>query len=90
MTALMPPPSEVSALLLAAGRSQRFGTAKPFLDWQGQPLLAHAAERVQQFAGEIIVGVAADDAARARYLVWTSRSSKEAPRVRTRWAACCL
>lgn len=69
MTALAPPPSEVSALLLAAGRSERFGAAKLFLDWQGQPLLAHAAERVQPFAGEIIVGVAADHEARARAIL---------------------
>jgi 2-C-methyl-D-erythritol 4-phosphate cytidylyltransferase len=71
MTALAPPPSEVSALLLAAGRSERFGAAKPFLDWQGQPLLTHAVERVQQFASETIVGVAADDEARARTLLGT-------------------
>lgn len=69
MTALALPPSEVSALLLAAGRSERFGTAKPFLEWQGRPLLVHALERAKKFAGEMIVGVAANDEARARAML---------------------
>ncbi len=34
----------ISALLLAAGQSQRMGQPKPLLQWRGQPLVRHMAQ----------------------------------------------
>jgi 4-nitrophenyl phosphatase len=35
---------QIAAVVLAAGASTRYGQCKQLLDWQGKPLLAHAAD----------------------------------------------
>ena len=54
----------VSAVILAGGRSSRFGRDKLAEPLDGRPLLDHAIDSVRPFAPEIIV-VAAPDAAPA-------------------------
>ena len=46
---------EVSALILAGGRSRRMGVDKALLVLDGEPLLARVVRRVLPLAGEIIV-----------------------------------
>ena len=51
----------VSAIVLAGGRSTRFGRNKLAEPVEGKPLLDHAVDGVRSFAGDIIVVVAPDD-----------------------------
>jgi molybdopterin-guanine dinucleotide biosynthesis protein A len=50
----------VSGIVLAGGRSTRFGTDKLAATYRGRPLLEHAIDALQQTCDEIIVVVAAD------------------------------
>ena len=58
MTGSSPPiPSDgVSALVLGAGRGERFGTPKAFAFLGGQTLLEKAVDAVSAFADEVIAG----------------------------------
>ncbi len=67
MTAQPPSSGQISALLLAAGRSDRFGRAKAFLEWDGQTLLQRAVAQLRRFSEEIIVGLPADDVERQQF-----------------------
>ncbi len=40
--------TDVVALLLAAGESERMGTPKALLEWRGQPLLSHQLQQIQK------------------------------------------
>jgi molybdenum cofactor cytidylyltransferase len=57
-------PRKVGAVVLAAGRSSRFGDAHKLLaDWQGKPLIAHAIDAVSAAglpAPIVVLGHAAD------------------------------
>jgi len=53
----------VSAIVLAGGRSSRFGRDKLAEPIAGRPLLEHAIDAVRPFATEIVVVVAPDGAA---------------------------
>ena len=45
-----------SAVLLAAGESTRMGTAKPLLDWNGEPLVRYQIDQLERAgASEIVV-----------------------------------
>ncbi len=54
-------PGGVSAIVLAGGRSSRFGRDKLVEPWAGRPLLEHAISSVQALADEVIVVVAPDE-----------------------------
>ncbi|MDP8958511.1 MAG: nucleotidyltransferase family protein [Actinomycetota bacterium] len=47
----------ISALLLAAGGSRRFGEAKQLVDWGGRPLLRHVLEQVRSWPVDQVVVV---------------------------------
>lgn len=51
----------VSAIILAGGKSRRMGRDKAFLELDGQPLIAHVIQRVARVCHEIII--VANDAA---------------------------
>lgn len=51
----------VSAIVLAGGRSRRFGSDKLQVEIDGRSLLAHAVQAVAQVAGEILVVVGPGD-----------------------------
>lgn len=51
-------PPNVSGLVLAGGRSTRFGTDKLVADYHGQPLLHHAVHRLAAVCDEVIVVLA--------------------------------
>lgn len=51
----------VSAIVLAGGRSRRFGSDKLKVEIGGRPLLAHAVRAVAQVANEILVVVGPGD-----------------------------
>jgi molybdopterin-guanine dinucleotide biosynthesis protein A len=51
----------VSAIVLAGGRSSRFGRNKLAEPIVGKPLLDHAIDGVQSFATDIVVVIAPDD-----------------------------
>ncbi|WP_322817849.1 nucleotidyltransferase family protein [Tepidiforma sp.] len=56
-----------SAIILAAGLSQRMHTPKPLLDWGGQPLARYHIEQAWQAGADeviIVLGYRADDVAR--------------------------
>lgn len=46
-----------ASIILAAGKSERFGSPKIFVDWHGKPLLCHVVDQVlrQEFAQVIVV-----------------------------------
>ncbi len=48
------PSEEVSAVILAGGRSARMGQDKAWLDIQGQPMAEHIARRILPLAAELI------------------------------------
>lgn len=53
--------TDLSALILAAGRGERLGLGpKGHLELQGRPLLAWLADKVAQVAGEVLVAVPVD------------------------------
>jgi len=43
----MPDPSSLDAVLIAGGKSSRFGTDKAFLDWTGEPLFRRQLKKLQ-------------------------------------------
>ncbi len=45
----------VSAIILAGGKSRRMGRDKAFLELDGKPLIAHVIQRVAQVCDEIII-----------------------------------
>jgi CTP:molybdopterin cytidylyltransferase MocA len=56
-----------SAIILAAGISQRMGALKPLLDWGGQPLARYHIEQAWQAGADeviVVLGYRADDVAR--------------------------
>jgi molybdopterin-guanine dinucleotide biosynthesis protein A len=53
-------PPDVGAIVLAGGRSERFGRDKLSEAIDGRPLLWHAIDAVRQVAGEYVVVVAPD------------------------------
>ncbi len=59
--------SRTAAIVLAAGMATRFGETKQLLPWQGQPLVAHAAEVALQVCDTVlvVVGHEAERVARA-------------------------
>src|SRR5574341_2218905 len=69
----------VVAVLLAAGESERMGTPKALLDWDGQPLLSHQLQQIQKSRIKECVVVLGKDARRLEPLV--------KPPVRPGWKA---
>jgi molybdopterin-guanine dinucleotide biosynthesis protein A len=55
MNAPAPPRDDVTAIVLAGGRSSRFGSDKLSAELGGRPLLHHAIEAVAAVAGRLIV-----------------------------------
>ncbi|GIW19221.1 MAG: hypothetical protein KatS3mg064_2378 [Tepidiforma sp.] len=56
-----------SAIILAAGISQRMGTLKPLLDWGGQPLIRYELEQLWEAGADeviVVLGYRADDVSR--------------------------
>ncbi|GIW13366.1 MAG: hypothetical protein KatS3mg062_0805 [Tepidiforma sp.] len=56
-----------SAIILAAGISQRMGTLKPLLDWGGQPLVRYEVEQAWNAGADeviVVLGFRADDVSR--------------------------
>jgi molybdenum cofactor guanylyltransferase len=53
--------NEISGFVLAGGRSSRLGLDKVLLPWNGQTLLGHAVERLQQVCGTVRVCADRDD-----------------------------
>lgn len=65
-----PPPSEVSALILAAGMGERMGgQPKAFIEVGAATLLERVVALVRPFAEEVIVGLPGDDLERGRDLL---------------------
>ena len=63
-------PSELSALILAAGSGERMGRRpKAFLEAGGATLLERVVEQALGFADEVLVGLRADDLERGRRLL---------------------
>lgn len=60
---------KTTALLLAAGDSERMGTPKALLPWGGRPLLAHQLAALQKSRVEECIVVLGRDAERLRSLV---------------------
>jgi molybdopterin-guanine dinucleotide biosynthesis protein A len=56
----------VSAIILAGGKSRRMGRDKAFLEFDGKPLIAHVIERITRVCTDIII-VANDAPAYARF-----------------------
>lgn len=54
------------AIILAGGASRRMGQDKAFLDWDGQPLIAHIAAQLRRVCSNLIIS--ANDAARFAFL----------------------
>jgi molybdopterin-guanine dinucleotide biosynthesis protein A len=54
-------PGSVTGIVLAGGRSRRFGSDKLAADYQGRPLLHHAIARIAEVCGEVIVVLAPGD-----------------------------
>jgi molybdenum cofactor cytidylyltransferase len=71
---------DVVALLLAAGTSERMGTPKALLTWEGQPLLSHQLQQIQRSRITQCVVVLGHDADRLAPLV-------QAPPMRPAWKA---
>ncbi len=57
---------ESSVLILAGGRSRRFGGDKLGADWHGRSLLDHVVERMREWSDDVIVLVAHDHDAQGR------------------------
>jgi 4-nitrophenyl phosphatase len=60
--------STIASIILAAGAGSRFGEPKQLLDWEGQPLIAHAADTAWMAGLQpviVVVGARADDVALA-------------------------
>ncbi|QFG03636.1 nucleotidyltransferase family protein [Tepidiforma bonchosmolovskayae] len=56
-----------SAIILAAGISQRMGAVKPLLDWGGQPLVRYDIEQLWEAGADeviVVLGYRADDVSR--------------------------
>ncbi len=56
-----------SAIILAAGISQRMGSLKPLLDWGGQPLIRYELEQLWEAGADeviVVLGYRADDVSR--------------------------
>ncbi len=49
------PPTRVSGVILAGGKSRRMGRDKALLDFAGQPLIARVLARVQTVCSEVII-----------------------------------
>lgn len=47
--------SELTGVVLAGGKSSRFGTDKGLYPYQGKPLVQHAIDILQPFCGEMLV-----------------------------------
>ena len=47
--------TRLGAVVLAGGASTRMGSAKAWLDFHGEPLLARVVRRVASFAGVVVV-----------------------------------
>ena len=60
MTTAPPPLDDVTGIVLAGGRSARFGSDKLALEIDGRPLLHHAIAALAAVAGRIIVVTAPD------------------------------
>jgi molybdenum cofactor cytidylyltransferase len=60
---------DVVTILLAAGDSERMGSAKALLPWHGQPLLAHQLQQIQKSRVSECVVVLGRDAERLEPLV---------------------
>jgi molybdenum cofactor cytidylyltransferase len=71
---------DIVALLLAAGTSERMGTPKALLTWEGQPLLSHQLQQIQRSRLTQCVVVLGHDADRLAPLV-------QAPLMRPAWKA---
>ena len=57
---------EISAFIIAGGRSRRFGEDKALFDYRGMPLIQHVAESIKPAIGKI--AIVADDAERFAFL----------------------
>ena len=44
-----------TGIVLCGGRSSRMGRDKPWLPWQGRPVLAHVVDRLAQAVDELVV-----------------------------------
>ena len=51
------PRDDVSALILAAGKGERFGMPKAYVEFGGRSLIEHVVAEVRPFAAEVIVGL---------------------------------
>jgi molybdopterin-guanine dinucleotide biosynthesis protein A len=51
-------PTSITGIVLAGGRSSRFGSDKMVADYRGRPLLLHAIEAVASVADEIVLVLA--------------------------------
>jgi len=60
---------KATALLLAAGDSDRMGTPKALLPWGGRPLLGHQLQALQKSRVQECIVVLGREAERLRYLV---------------------
>ena len=58
----------VAGVLLAGGRSSRMGRDKAGLDWHGEPLVVHVANRLLTVAATVVVAAPTGTA-----LLWPSR-----------------
>jgi len=57
----MPPPTDILGVILAGGRSRRFGGGdKGFADLGGQPVLSHVIERFRPQVGRLILNANGD------------------------------
>ena len=54
--------SELTGVVLAGGKSSRFGTDKGLFPYQGKPLVQHAIDILKPFCGEVLVSTNKPDA----------------------------
>ncbi|MDJ0654547.1 MAG: nucleotidyltransferase family protein [Xanthomonadales bacterium] len=68
-------PTEIWALILAAGESRRLGSPKQQLQWQGRTLLQHAVQTARAVVGEhimVVLGCQAERLSRDLDCDWTT------------------
>ena len=57
---IQPPSTDLSAVILAGGKSSRMGKAKALLPFDGKPLITHLVDRLAQRFADIVVVAAPD------------------------------
>ncbi|MFQ6137194.1 MAG: molybdenum cofactor guanylyltransferase [Candidatus Hydrothermarchaeales archaeon] len=52
----------ITSIILAGGRSERFGRDKKFIEIKGKSFIQHVIERARKFSDEIVISLGAEEA----------------------------